>query len=173
MRSAEHLFFKSMHSQNNNRDGLFKSIALAYAILILHVVLLAGMGLLVFLFGGLVRYLLWIVLFGILVVSVSGYLFYRRLRAEGRSLRDALRSSIFQGRAVEISFMGGMASFRLGAPERPPLIDTDDRNRLKLEDPELTRIREIAALADLLEKNLITPEEFTLAKHRVLGSSVR
>jgi hypothetical protein len=156
--------------KTNHREGLFKSIALAYTILILHVLLIAGLGLVVLLFGGVVRNLFWIVLGGILLVALSGYLFYRRLRREGRSLGEALRSPIFQGRAVEISFMGGMATFRLGPPNGQKALESTEHDEpLKLEDPETMRVRDIAALAQLLEKNLITPEEFTAAKRKLLG----
>ncbi|MBI5064027.1 MAG: SHOCT domain-containing protein, partial [Desulfatitalea sp.] len=153
-------------------EGLFKSIALAYTILILHVLLIAGLGLVVLFFGGLVQNLVWIVLGGMLVLGLSGYLFYRRMRREGRSLGEALRSPMFQGRAVEISFLGGMASFRLGPPISSKALEGGYQRepmQLELEDPERMRIRDIAALGQLLEKNLITPEEFTAAKRRLLG----
>ena len=160
-----------MRIKNDNREGLFKSILLAYFILVLHVVLLAGVGLLVLFFGGLVRYLFWIMLIGVALISLSGYLYYRRLRREGRSLREALSSPAYRGRAVEISIMGGMVSFRIGAPEpASPMIDAGPRNNhLSLEDPEKMRLRDIEALARLLEKNLITPEEFAAAKSRYFG----
>ncbi len=158
-------------TKTNAREGLFKSIALAYTILILHVLLIAGLGVIVLFFGGLVQNLVWIMLGGMLLIGISAYLFYRRMRREGRSLGEALRSPMFQGRAVEISFMGGMASFRLGPPTAPAskaLEGADPPEPLKLEDPESVRIRDIAALAQLLEKNLITPEEFAAAKRKLL-----
>jgi predicted membrane metal-binding protein len=161
----------SMHLKNNhNREGLFKSVGMATAILVMHVLLLAGVILLVMFFGGLVRYLFWILLGGLLLITFSGYLFYRRMRKQGRSLRDALRSPEFNGRSVEISFLGGMASFRLGPPTTSrPLIDSASGpwdEPLKLEDPEAIRLRDIEALSQLLEKHLITPEEYAAAKRR-------
>ena len=156
--------------KDHNSESVFKSILLAYTILVLHVLLLAGMGLLVLFFGGLVRYLFWIVFIGVTLISLSGYLYYRRLRREGRSLREALSSPTYMGRAVEISIMGGMVSFRIGPPETPPLIDANTRyDHLSLEDPETIRLRDIESLARLLEKNLITPEEFAAAKQRYFG----
>lgn len=154
-----------------NREGLFKSIMLAYTILVLHVFLLAGLGLLVLFFGGVAQYMFWIFMAGMAIVALSAYLFYRRLRREGRSLREALRSPMFQGRSVEISLLGGMASVRLGAPDdrQQPAVLDNQAPSLQLEDPETTRIRDIAALAQLLEKNLITPEEFDAAKAKLLG----
>jgi hypothetical protein len=163
-----------MHSKtNHNREGLFKSIGMATAILVMHVLLLAGVILLVIFFGGLVRYLLWIVLGGLLLIAFSGYWFYRRVRKEGRSLRDALRSPAFKGRSVEISFLGGMAAFRLGPPTSRPLIGNAPGSwdeTLQLEDPEAIRLRDIEALSRLLEKNLITPEEYAAAKRKFFGN---
>ncbi|RJQ86145.1 MAG: SHOCT domain-containing protein [Desulfobacteraceae bacterium] len=171
MASAQSPGTFTMRAKNDhNREGLFKSIVLAHTILILHVLLLAGVGLLVLFFGGLVRYLVWIVLTGFLLAALGGYLFYRRLRREGRTLRDALHSPTFQGRAVEISFLGGIASFRLGPPTRPPLLDAGGRDEmLQLEDPQANQLRDIEILARLLEKKLITPEEYTTAKRRFFG----
>lgn len=157
-------------TSKNNREGLFKSIILAYTILILHVLLLAGLGLLVLFFGGMVQYLFWIVIAGMGLVALSAYLFYRKLRKEGRSLKEAMQSPMFQGRSMEVSFLGGMASLRLGAPAQPPAIEAGNgQTPLALEGPEEKCIREIKELAQLLEKNLITPEEFASAKRRVLG----
>jgi hypothetical protein len=128
------------------------------------------MGLLVLFFGGMVQYLFWIVIAGMGLVALSAYLFYRKLRREGRSLKEAMQSPMFNGRSMEISFLGGMASLKLGAPTRPPAIEAGNGSTpLSLEDPEEKRIREIKELAQLLEKNLITPEEFANAKRRVLG----
>jgi uncharacterized membrane protein YqjE len=39
-------------------DGLMKSVMMAYLILVLHVVLLMGLGVLVFFFRGIVHYML-------------------------------------------------------------------------------------------------------------------
>ena len=155
----------------SNTDGLFKSIVLAQVILILHLLLFAVLGVLVVFLNGMMQYMFWIVTGGMGIIGLSGYLFYRRLRKEGKNLSEALRSPMFKGRAVEISLLGGMATFKLDNPrfakfdklegEAPPL---------QLEDSETARIREINALARLLEKDLITQDEFTRAKQRLLGS---
>jgi len=151
----------------NKGDGLFKSIVLAYTILILHLILLAGLGLLVIFFGGLVRYLFWVFICGFVLVGASAYWFYRRLRQQGRSLSEALKAPIFQGRALEISFLGGMAALKLGPPKQQKQLETNivDESML-LEDSETIRVRDLAALAQLLEKNLITQEEFLSAKQK-------
>jgi ABC-type multidrug transport system fused ATPase/permease subunit len=154
----------------NNNESLFKSVMLAHLILALHLLLLGIVIVLIFFFGWLVTNLFWIILGLLLISGIVSYLVFRRLRREGRSLREALRSPMFEGRSVEINLLGGMASFRLGPPSGHQALGYGGENRLlSLEDPELTRMREIAELAELLEKNLITPEEFTAAKRKILG----
>jgi hypothetical protein len=157
------------NSSRPAREGLFKSIAAAYAILLLHVLLIACLGLLVIFFSGIIRYMTWIVLGGVLLLIVSAFLFYRRMKREGRTLSELLRKPQFQGRSVEIEVLGGLMTLRLGRPGSQPLIGSDEGGPVaQLEDPETVLIREIAALGRLLEKELITPEEFARAKRRLL-----
>lgn len=158
--------------KNKSSDGIFKSIVAAHVILLLHLLLFALLGVLVVFLSGMMQYMVWILVGGMAIIGLSAYLFYRRLRREGKSLKETLRSPVFQGRQVEVSLLGGMATLKLDqrgsrtdksiGPERrqPPL---------QLEDPEAARIREINDLARLLEKELITRDEFNKAKQRLLG----
>jgi hypothetical protein len=156
-------------TQKNN-DGLFKSIFLAHLILFLHLFLFAALGLMVVFLSGMMQYMVWVLLGGMSVVGLSAYLFFRRLRKEGRSLGEALRSPMFRGRAVEVSLLGGMATLKLDKPHDGDVLELESRpTALQLEDPESARIKEISTLAQLLEKKLITPDEFTKAKERLLG----
>lgn len=151
-------------------DGIFKSILFAHLILFLHLVLFAALGLLVVFLSGMMQYMFWVLLGGMAVVGLSAYLFYRRLRKEGKSLGDTLRSPIFQGRQVEVSLLGGMATLKLDQSDTQKAIEADHREPpLQIEDPEMARVREINALAQLLEKELITLDEFNNAKQRLLG----
>jgi hypothetical protein len=153
-----------------NSDGLFKSIFLAHLILFLHLLLFAALGLMVVFLSGMMQYMVWVFLGGMTLVGLSAYWFFRRLRKEGRSLGEALRSPLFQGRAVEVSLLGGMATLKLDKPHAGDVLELDSRPpALQLEDPESARIKEISVLAQLLEKELITPDEFTKAKQRLLG----
>jgi LPXTG-motif cell wall-anchored protein len=153
-----------------HQEGLFKGIAMAYTILLLHLLLIAGLGLVAIFLTGVANYMVWIVLAGIGLVALSGYLFFRRLRREGKSLGDTLRSPSFNGREVEVSLLGGLATMRLGKPVSKPALDTVHNKALRqLDDPKTVRIREIQALADLLEKDLITREEFDQAKRQLFG----
>ncbi len=146
-------------------SGLFKSVSMAFVILILHVILIIAIGLLVLFFRGFVNYMIWIFLGVSALILLATYLFYRRIKSEGRSIRDTLNSPMFNGRPVEVSFLGGVASIRVGAPSTPPALGTQNYSHpLQLEDPTTVRIRELTELSRLLEKGLITLDEFNQAK---------
>ncbi len=154
-------------------EGLFKSIMLAYMVLVLHVLLIAALGLMVIFFRGVVQYMLWIFIAGALVIIISAYYFYRRMKAEGKTLKQMLSSPMLNGRPVEVSFLGGLASFRVGAPGQAPQIESGMANSTQqLEDPETIRIRELTELARMLEKNLITREEYNHAKQTLLNPKI-
>ena len=157
--------------KKNDSDGLVKSVMMAYLILILHVILLVGLGFLVFFFRGIVQYMIWIVLFGGLAILASGFWFFRRLKAEGRSLRDTLNSPLFRNKTVEISLLGGLAQFRMGHSNGPPLLDhprSEDSRQLEWTgDPQ---VQELTELARLLQSGLITPDEYEQAKQKIFRS---
>jgi len=156
--------------ENRETDGLYKGVATAYLILILHVLLIAVMGLLVVFFGGIVSYMLWIFLGFAVVIVTSGYYFYRRMKRQGKELKDIVNSPAFNGRAVEISFLGGLASFRLGGDDQQPLLNTDHiESARQLEDPESMRIRKLSELVKLYEHELISVEEFNTLKSRIIN----
>ena len=150
-------------------DGLFKSVMVAYLILILHVLLLVGLGFLVFFFRGIVQYMPWIFLGGTLLVLGSGYWFYRRMKAEGQSLRETLNSPMFRNRTVEVSLLGGMASFRVGqAGENQTLLPgSEDTPPQQLEWSGDNQVHELTELARLLKSGLITLDEYEQAKQKI------
>jgi len=65
-----------------------------------------------------------------------------------------------------------MASLRFGRPDGPSAIENATLEahdaRYQLEDPETLQVRELTTLADMLEKNFITLEEFSRAKQKIL-----
>ena len=150
-------------------EGLFRSVMLAYMVLVLHVILIVALVLLVIFFRGVVQYMLWIFIAGALSIIISGYYFYRRMKAEGKTLKQMLSSPIMNGRPVEVSLLGGLASFRIGVPGHAQQLESSvtDPTR-QLEDPETARIRELTELARMLEKDLITREEYNQAKQTLL-----
>lgn len=155
--------------KNNEKDGLFKGVFMAYSILILHVVLAAGLGLLVFFFSGMVQYMGWIFLAGLLILVVSGYHFYRKMKEEGKNLREMIKTPLLNGRSVEVSVMGGLASFKIGNARgrSGPAIEGGNSYPL-LEDSTSVHIRELKELVRLLENGLITRDEYDRAKKKLL-----
>lgn len=152
---------------------MVKSVLLAYLILALHVLLVAGMAMLVLFFRGVVNYMLWIFIGGIILIGFSAIYFFRRMRAEGKSLRDMLRNPMFNGRSVEVSLLGGMATVKLGQSSQPSAIGHDAAIDIPLlEDPDASSSREVSELAELarlLEKDLITIDEFNKVKRQLLN----
>lgn len=161
-----------MDSHTKADESLFKGVLIAFFVLALHVVLIAGLAVLALFFRGVVNYMLWILLGGLALIGFSVFYFFRRIRAEGKSLRDVVSDPVFSGRSVEVSILGGIASVKLGRPQHAPAIGHDGIIDLpRLEDPETSRNREVSELAELarlLEKELITRDEFNRAKQRLL-----
>ena len=162
-----------MFGKKKEDDGLVRSVLLAYFILALHVLLIAGVAIRVIFFRGVVNYMLWIFLGGMLLIGISAFYFIRRMRAEGRSLGEMLRNPMFNGRSVEVSLLGGMATVKLGKNSQLPAIANDNVVDMpRLEDPETSRSRDVSELAELarmLEKDLITVDEFNKAKQHLLN----
>lgn len=162
----------SKSKETKESTGVVKSVMTAYLIILLHLVLIMAVGLIILFFRGIVNYMVWILLGGILITLGTLYYFYRRIKSEGKAIRETLNSPIFNNRTVEVSFMGGLASCRIGqrrdgaqALERGP-----SRPVLQLEDPDSMRIRQLTELGRMLEKDLITIEEFNKAKEKILYS---
>ncbi len=140
------------------------------SILLLHVVLLAGLGCLVLFFRGMVQYMLWIFLGGSALVTYSGYRAYKRMRDERKNLGELLSLPMFTGRSVEVNLLGGLASLKIGDRENADIPYTLDPSR-QLEDPAANRIRELRELARLFENKLITLDEYNRTKEQLLNGT--
>lgn len=154
---------------------LLKGVMLAHLILGLHVALVCLIGLVVIFFGGIARYWAWIFLGGLGLTAAGAFFLYRRLKAQGRGLmRDLQGMAVPSGGTLEVRLLGGLASVKFARPASPgtPAILSDGAPRL-LEDPEAQRLRELASLAQLYEKELITREEFDRAKAALLSPAHR
>jgi hypothetical protein len=153
-------------------ESHLKSVLMAYAVLVLHLVLIAGLGLLVLFFRGVVEYMAWIFLGGAAALGASAWHFYRRMKQEGKTLREMLQSPLFHHRPVEITFLGGIASLKIGGTSplsaRDSLPEAWETPRHQLEDSTAMRVRELTELARMLENNLITLEEFNLVKKQLI-----
>lgn len=158
---------------DNKKDaGLFKGIMMAYLVLILHVALIAVMGLMVIFFQGVVLYMPWIFIGGTAIILGSAYYFYRRLKAHGKTIQEALNSPILQGKSFEVKLLGGIASFKVdvNAPNDATKAIPAAPPQLRLEDATAIRLRELTELARLLENDLISPDEYNRLKRRIFNS---
>lgn len=157
--------------KKEKQDGVLKSVFTAYFILVLHIFLIAGLGILVLFFRGVVSYMLWIFLVGTAVIIGMGYLMRRRMRAEGKTLNEMLALPMFKGKSVEVSILGGLASLKVENRDAGKEIETrvvQEQNLL--EDPETVQIRELTTLVRMLDKNLITIDEYNKAKQKIFNS---
>lgn len=155
------------HSIKEN-NGVIKSVFIAYFILLLHVLLLAGLGVLILFFRGIVNYMIWVFLIGTGIIIFSAYRFYKKMKREGKTLKEMMNSPLFRGREVEISLLGGLASLKVGKP-RHLLLENYHGDIKQLEDPETLRLQELNELVRLFEKNLITLEEYNQAKKQIFN----
>jgi hypothetical protein len=152
------------------QEGLFKGVLLAYLILVLHVVLILGLGVLMLLFGGLVAYLPWIMGFGFLAIAGSCYFWWKHMKKRGRKIRDVLRDPLYQGRSVEVSFLGGVVSLKLGKGSEPLALEHSTREvPRQIVDRETLEAEELTRLAHQLKDDLITIDEYLEAKKEITG----
>lgn len=165
-----------MKLKKTDKEGVFKNIFIAYFILLFHVVLLAGIAVFVVLIKGFFQYLPWIMAGAGLLIALCVWLVIRQMRQNAAQIQDILSNEQLKNRNVEISFMGGLASFKINSgegdsgrllsyngpdtpsPDTPRLIETgEDRTRRKMDQ-----------LNALYEKDLITKEEFDKARQSII-----
>jgi hypothetical protein len=165
-------------------DGIFRSLSILFGILMAHVVVLFGVGLLIIFFHGIINYMLWLILGGFGLLALFVYLIYRRTRRSQLNLMEVLSQPVFQGRTVELNVLGKIATLKLGQPEllpssrtQTPLLEGPDAARDHFEAPVASRpalpgIGELSELARLYEKELITADEFAQAKAHLFRHSM-
>jgi hypothetical protein len=144
---------------------LFKGVLLAHLIIGLHVGVIALIGLLVIFIGGLARYWGWILLGGLTAAGLLGVFLYHKVKSRGRDIyRDIRSAPVMPGGTLEVSLLGGLASVKFSKPADAPALPHTAGLPALLEDSATLRIHELGNLAQMYEKNLITREEFELAK---------
>ena len=157
-----------MFKIKDTEKSFLQGILLAYLILFLHILLIVSLGLLVIFFRGIINYMGWILL-GVLV-SVIGlcYFFYMGIKNNGKTFKNILNSSMFNSRSVEVNFLGGLATFKLGGLEENLSIKDDSSKKMfRLEEASNISVDELIDMLRLLEKGLITREEFNMAKNKM------
>jgi len=157
-----------MANVEDRKSGIAGGLFLTYAILLLHILMILLLGVAVVFFRGVVAYFGWILFGGLFLILLSGYLFFRRLRRDNKRLRDVLNDPALKGRSLEISFLGGLASVRVGSPGAPSASIESGPATPLIEDPESARLREIARLVRMLEKDQISRTEYEQLKEDIL-----
>ncbi len=159
----------SRNKTGKGKDGLMKGLLVAQVILLAHVVLVCAIFIVMIFFRGVVHYMPWIFLSGGAAVGFVIWRVYAKMKREGKNIAELLRDPMFEGRSVELSFLGGVMQVRLGQPRAPLLLEDahPDARRTGETRPAL-QVRELAALAVLFERKLITEEEYTKAKKDIL-----
>jgi len=146
-----------------------KGLFLAHLIIVLQILVVAIIWMTVVFIGGLARYLLWVLLGGGASILILAYVLYRRARTSGRDLIKNLDVSTLQGRPFEVRFLGGLMSFKVGDSDNLPALQHKvSRSVAQLEDTQTVRKRELAELAQLLADDLISAEEFTSARQKIM-----
>jgi hypothetical protein len=157
-----------MSDTRNTKGGeLLRGLLLAHAILFVHILLIAFLGLVVLVLGGLARHLVWFFIGGSLLVVISAYWIYRRFKKNRDKILQTVENLPYpRDGAIEIRILGGLLSFKFNrrGDAGTFLADGASRRAPQLEDPNLAHNRALFELVDLLEQNVITPAEFERAK---------
>jgi hypothetical protein len=161
-----------VNGSKNQGQNLFKAVILVHIILFLHLLIIVGLVLMVIFFRGVTEHMLWVFLGAAGFFILSGFLIYRRIKSKGKKMfHDIENSPLFQGRSFEVSFLSGLASLKFGhSDDLKTIEDHSSEAKFQLEDPETVRMRELAELARMYEKDLITSEEYKRAKNQILKS---
>ncbi|MDY6903092.1 MAG: hypothetical protein SWH61_00255 [Thermodesulfobacteriota bacterium] len=158
--------------EKQKSDGVAKSVLLAYTILLGHIGIIAILGLLVLLFGGIANYFLWLVFGGAAMVLGAAWFFLKKMKSEQDAIRRLIQLPEFKGKNIEISFLGGAASVKVGSSQ-PDTIDVkaiDTRKTLLPETDTRSRIKDLGELSRLYENNMITAAEFERLKKALLDA---
>ena len=165
-----------MKPNNDQPKLIFSGVFTGYLILILHLLLIVVLTMTVVFLKSIydIRWLLLPV--GLILIAASAWYFYRRIKSSNRKLMDMINDPALQGRSVEVSLLGGMATFKLGndseAPSHPRLVDAHGNDIKQLERPQQNQVASLTELKTLLDAELITKEEFLkLKKDTIEGHS--
>ncbi len=153
----------------NSDNSLNKSIKGAFLILLMHVALIGLIGALVMFFGWILNYMGWIILALLCSLAGSLYWFYKKTRADSEMLKKMVGESLLKGRNIEVSFLGGAATFKIEDNQSKEINLTNSAESVKqLEENDSDSVRSLTELARLYEKKLITIEEYEKAKVKIL-----
>lgn len=160
-----------MKLKDEQNKSFFSGVMLAYLVLLLHLLLMVGLGLAVVLIKGIYDFRWVIFVGGLILLAVSGYYFFTRFRDHKQALADFISDPAMQDRTLEISFLGGMASLRVGhRDDHIRLIEAGEVTEIKqLAAPKSIQVRELTELNRMLEEGLITRDEFMRLKKDIIS----
>jgi len=158
-----------MNLNDEQNKNFFSGVVLAYLVLLLHILLMVGLGITVVVIKGIYDFRWLILLAGIAIIGGSGYYFYRYFKEHKQKFHDLMSDPAFNDRTLEISLMGGMATVRLGhKDDNIKLIQADETEVKQLEQPKSVQIKELTELTRMLDDELITREEFLKLKKEII-----
>ncbi|MEA3362249.1 MAG: hypothetical protein U9Q61_03145 [Thermodesulfobacteriota bacterium] len=159
-----------MNLKEEQNKSIFSGVMVAYLVLILHILLMVGLGITVVLIKGIYDFRWLILIAGIVLIGGSGYYFYHYFQVHRQKISDLMSDPAFNDRTFEISLMGGMATLKLGHKDDSlKLIAAEDDSQIKqLESPKSAQIKELSELTRMLDDELITREEFLRLKKEIL-----
>jgi LPXTG-motif cell wall-anchored protein len=146
--------------QQRPESSIYKSLLIAFSILIMHVFMLLGVSVLVLFVYGMINNIGWVLLGVSLLLAGGGLWIYRRTKRDGIAIKDAIGDSLMKGRSVEVSFLGGMATFKISDNRDA---DSPSTRKITMDVPA----ESLTELARLYEKRLISQEEFVEAKKKI------
>jgi len=146
--------------QQRPESSIYKSLLIAFSILIMHVFMLLGVSVLVLFVYGMINNIGWVLLGVSLLLAGGGLWIYRRTKRDGIAIKDAIGDSLMKGRSVEVSFLGGMATFKISDNRDAGSPST---RKITMDVPS----ESLSELARLYEKRLISQEEFVEAKKKI------
>ena len=159
-----------MKLNGEQNKSVFNGVMLGYLVLVLHILLMVGLGVTVILIKGIYDFRWLIFIAGIVLLGGSGYYFYHYFKEHKQKISDLMSDPAFNDRTFEISLMGGMATLKLGHKDDSiRLIGADSDDQIKqLEDPKSIQIKELSKLSRMLDDELITREEFLQLKKEII-----
>jgi len=159
-----------MKINDEQNKSFFSGVILGYLVLILHILLMIGLGFAVVVIKGIYDFRWLILAGGVAIIVGSAFYFYRYFQQHKQKISDLMADPVFNDRTVEISFMGGMATLKLGhKDENLQLIQANDETQVKqLEAPKSVQLQELSELTRMLEDDLITREEFLKLKKDII-----
>ncbi len=159
-----------MKLNGEQNKSVFNGVMLGYLVLVLHVLLMVGLGVTVILIKGIYDFRWLIFIAGIALLAGSGYYFYHYFKEHKQKISDLMSDPAFSDRTFEISLMGGMATLKLGHKDDSiRLIGADSDDQIKqLEGPKSVQIEELSELSRMLNDELITREEFLQLKKKII-----